>query len=172
MKNMDIFLNTGIFSGSVATPINFYDWLKVKNFPKRAFFTRKKSLSSCYGYIDLIKVKNFCCTWKRCSFSTKSAVQLFCGSSEFSRKLQRPSWVHLNLTQNRELQNLTKFFYRPMMSNVVIFDSIDSKGLFKDVWHNYTHFKYRIGVLLCLFWYIVSNYLKWHFLEYSVDQIS
>ena len=54
MKNVDIFLNTGIFSRSVANRINFYDWSKVKNFPKKG---RKKSLSSCYGYIDLIAIK-------------------------------------------------------------------------------------------------------------------
>ena len=53
---MDIFLSTGIFSGSVANPINFYDWSKVKNFPKKG---RKKSLSSCYGYMDLIEVEIF-----------------------------------------------------------------------------------------------------------------
>ena len=56
MKNIDIFLNTSSFSGSVANRINFYDWSKVKNFPKKG---SKKSLSSCYGYIDLIEVEFF-----------------------------------------------------------------------------------------------------------------
>ena len=42
MKNMDIFLNTGIFSESVVNLINFYDWSKVKNFPKKGIFYPKK----------------------------------------------------------------------------------------------------------------------------------
>ena len=169
MKNVDIFLNTGIFSRSVANRINLYDWSKVKNFPK---ITRKKSLSSCYGYIDLIEVKIF-------AARERGVLSLRDQQCSYSANLQNILEIYKDRAQSTSIWHKIgnfkislNFFCRPMMSNVVIFDSIDSKGLFKDVWHNYTHFKYRIGVLLGLFWYIVSNYLKWHFLEYSVDQIS
>ena len=125
MKNVDIFLNTGIFSRSVANRINFYDWSKVKNFPKKG---RKKSLSSCYGYMDLIEVEIF-------AARERSVLSLQDQQCSYSADLQ-------NFLENykdragsisiwHKIGNFKiplNFFYRPMMSNVVIFNSIDSEG--------------------------------------------
>ena len=99
-----------------------------KIFQKRAFFTGIKSLSSCYGYNDLIEVQIFAARERgvlslqdqQCSYSAdlRNFLENYkdrAGSTSIRQKIG-----------NSKISPI--FFYRPMMSNVVIFNSIDSKG--------------------------------------------
>ena len=140
---------------------NQFLWLvEGQNFSKKF---RKKSLSSCYGYIDLIEVKTFAAR-ERGLLSLRDQQ---CSSSvDFQKILENYKDRDQSTSIWHKIGNFKisiNFFIVQWCQTWFNLTILTLRGIFKDIWHNYTHFKYWIGIILCLFWYIVSNYLKWRF---------